>query len=1116
MPPRKRTASEVPFPDAATAKRMAEYMTPSDAPEEGEYSVEIDKWDVPIKDLANPQTVVYPLNPNGNGSPLYMRILYVFGLPPDFRKGLRKFRHWSDDDIQEHLKYMAVALSKIVFKQGPDFDWSRVFSEQHIRYFQDHPVLKDQPYERPSMADIRAKWKEKVIMFPTCATDEGNVKYRQILLHSGMTKELKKKLMAQGLTADDIDAHVVHMRALFWGISIPVQNVAKSKYKPKRLEFEEFPENATYEASENEEPSEREEEREQEVRAMWEAQRKANLGEGPITVEDMEAAIRGATQAMTDVARTTPSTSQETSGPTPRRVETLRIGPVQPKPMTAEELENTAKLRTAYMSWRHASEEGSDEAIINQLRVTLGNLQIDLYDPDQMKEIEDRELGESATNVWYDLTEFVLTYQCLVALYIEVSDQEAVHEGLVQAKKYMNLFDQQDIELTEEKVLEMRKFLITSQKSFDQMRVDQSIGAKTMRADLGIKKEILGQTIGTIYLDEDQLVEKSDRYEHMVTYYGTFPREELTEAQDRITEMMDEVDREHATRSVVSRGSARYSTVGTGMDHYDEDTEDDNRAEDDPDVDDGLVQMEEDNLVRMDPNNGTGLHIQTVISMGRDQTTEPMDINLTEQQLSEPVSEPGSLQSKDPNQAQIEPEPTPHGQEEPKEDQAKPPPPPPPKPHRVTDKLKPSKVTVNTDDIVPYAGGYRGGFRIDMPAPPPPRTPKIKQTARKSTQQERTSGKETADPKPKGPGKGARRGSGKAIAPKNKGRDSRELFSESEDTFYDDYERVKGKVGRRPPSKRLAGKDAEELKLPSRQTPKKDDPKKKKKDKQPPPQSGTIMYSSPDTWVPLVFITRPHPRPSTIQDWTTGDDPKVVAISQGTQASGPPRSRKIKQHEPFDASIELDPGPGFRKAPLFRTRTSEASDIMKKVKKAAREDRNRLIEQGVIPATKAEIKVLDKRNHFKPSALALAEIRHYQETEGLLLSPTVVKRLCLEIAREIDEDYQFEGLAYRLLHKAGEEYLMRIYKDCALVASLQNRVTVDERDMLVVRRISGDYGKFHTWGTGYQQYVQEERMDPEATKVSKTGYKSQFSQWKEDWTKEKNSHKQPKSSIKKK
>ena len=182
MPAKKRTASEVPFPDEATAKRMAEYMTLSDLPEEGEeYGVEIDRWDVPIKDMANPQTIVYPLHPDGNGSPLYMRILHVFGLPPDFRKGLRKFRHWNDDDIHDHLKHMAVALGKIVFKQGPDFDWNRVFSEQQIRYFQDHPVLKDQPYERPSMTDIRAKWKEKVIMFPTCTTDKGNVKYRQIL-----------------------------------------------------------------------------------------------------------------------------------------------------------------------------------------------------------------------------------------------------------------------------------------------------------------------------------------------------------------------------------------------------------------------------------------------------------------------------------------------------------------------------------------------------------------------------------------------------------------------------------------------------------------------------------------------------------------------------------------------------------------------------------------------------------------------------------------------------------------------------------------------------------------------------------------------------------------------
>ena len=73
------------------------------------------------------------------------------------------------------------------------------------------------------------------------------------------------------------------------------------------------------------------------------------------------------------------------------------------------------------------------------------------------------------------------------------------------------------------------------------------------------------------------------------------------------------VDREHASRSIISRGSARYSTVGTNKGDYDGDTEDDNNPEDNPDVDDGLVQVEDDDLVRMDPNNGTGLHIDKVI-----------------------------------------------------------------------------------------------------------------------------------------------------------------------------------------------------------------------------------------------------------------------------------------------------------------------------------------------------------------------------------------------------------------------------------------------------------------------------------------------------------------------
>ena len=66
---------------------------------------------------------------------------------------------------------------------------------------------------------------------------------------------------------------------------------------------------------------------------------------------------------------------------------------------------------------------------------------------------------------------------------------------------------------------------------------------------------------------------------------------------------------------------------------------------------------------------------------------------------------------------------------------------------------------------------------------------------------------------------------------------------------------------------------------------------------------------------------------------------------------------------------------------------------------------------------------------------------------------------------------------------------MRIFRDCSLVASLNNKTTIDERDVIVVRQILGDYSKHNTWGTGYQERIQETRMTPEETVTSKAGYK---------------------------
>ena len=92
-----------------------------------------------------------------------------------------------------------------------------------------------------------------------------------------------------------------------------------------------------------------------------------------------------------------PSTSQDitpTIGPQPcsqknitqRRVETVRLGPVQPKIMSKEELSKRGELRTKYLAWRKARIDG-DQKEINQLADDLGEIKIDMYD-DATAEIE--------------------------------------------------------------------------------------------------------------------------------------------------------------------------------------------------------------------------------------------------------------------------------------------------------------------------------------------------------------------------------------------------------------------------------------------------------------------------------------------------------------------------------------------------------------------------------------------------------------------------------------------------------------------------------------------------------------------------------------------------------
>ena len=134
---------------------------------------------------------------------------------------------------------------------------------------------------------------------------------------------------------------------------------------------------------------------------------------------------------------------------------------------------------------------------------------------------------------------------------------------------------------------------------------------------------------------------------------------------------------------------------------------------------------------------------------------------------------------------------------------------------------------------------------------------------------------------------------------------------------------------------------------------------------------------------------------------------------------------------------------------------------------------------------------------FKPGTLALAEIRHYMgseasckkkgpaESESAFLIPhTMMKRVILELGMERLEDCRFESLAYKILHFVGEHYLTQIYQDALMLATHMKKTVVSDREMLLARRMCGDYGTYQLWG--YQRPAKGDPIhleaDPDAAK----------------------------------
>ena len=108
-------------------------------------------------------------------------------------------------------------------------------------------------------------------------------------------------------------------------------------------------------------------------------------------------------------------------------------------------------------------------------------------------------------------------------------------------------------------------------------------------------------------------------------------------------------------------------------------------------------------------------------------------------------------------------------------------------------------------------------------------------------------------------------------------------------------------------------------------------------------------------------------------------------------------------------------------------------------------------------AQKEAHKERKKYKRYNPGQLALKEIKYYQRKTGFIIPISVIRRLCLEIGYEFKQEISFQIHAYRLLQEAAEWYLVRVFKDTNLLAIHARRVTMCPQDMILARKVSGDY-----------------------------------------------------------
>ena len=192
--------------------------------------MDIDDEKATLTSLINNQTLVPPENPRDPSSHLYHRIVYVFGMTLKLMSVLRRMRHFTEEQIDEHINWFNDTFDANVMRVK-EISYTKTMFGPRMSGLHKHTKLMEAQSATFNESKLIQEWVDNEIKYPYTPLDLGNRKYRQMIAKTGFTEEIIAELMKRGFSRAQVDKHIKRIRQRF-GFDVRTSGSRRGKHIP--------------------------------------------------------------------------------------------------------------------------------------------------------------------------------------------------------------------------------------------------------------------------------------------------------------------------------------------------------------------------------------------------------------------------------------------------------------------------------------------------------------------------------------------------------------------------------------------------------------------------------------------------------------------------------------------------------------------------------------------------------------------------------------------------------------------------------------------------------------------------------------------------------------------